>query len=120
MRAVTFLHHVAQIAAVKAGDVFVGFAQFELLDDVVANLFRSAGGEGRDSDNPGNSYAANSAADTPGRNSWPHSEMQWASSIAKKETGKRCEPFDRVRTGKTLRREIEQPVLALDGPAHNR
>ena len=39
---------VAQVRAAETGDVFVRIAQTELLDDVAANAFRGAGGEGCD------------------------------------------------------------------------
>ena len=45
---VAFPYDVAQIRAVEAGDVFVRLAQCELRDDVVPDLPRGAGGEGRD------------------------------------------------------------------------
>ena len=43
-----FFHHVTQVGAVKTGDVFIGYAEFELFDNVVADLLRGAGRERRD------------------------------------------------------------------------
>ena len=45
---VALFDHVTQIGAMKAGDVLIGIAQAELLDDVVADVARGAGGEGGD------------------------------------------------------------------------
>jgi len=42
---VTLANDVAQIGTAKAGDVFVRLAQAKLLDDVMANPLRGAGGE---------------------------------------------------------------------------
>ena len=55
-----------------------------------------------------------------GRNSWPHSEMQCASSIAKSEIGTRSEPFERVCARQALRRNIEQPILPFARLANHR
>src|SRR4029077_6140491 len=45
---VTLANDVSQIGAAKAGDVLVGIAQAELLDNVVADALGGAGGEGGD------------------------------------------------------------------------
>ena len=42
------MHHVAQILAMEAGDVEIGLAHLQLLQNVVPDLPRRAGGEGRD------------------------------------------------------------------------
>ena len=43
-----FAYDVAEIFAAETGDGFQRIAEFELLDDVVADLLRGAGGEGGD------------------------------------------------------------------------
>ena len=45
---VTLANDVSKIGAAKAGDMFVGIAKAELLDDVVADALRGAGGESGD------------------------------------------------------------------------
>jgi hypothetical protein len=45
---VTLLYDVAEIGAMEAGYIFVRLAQGELFDDVVPDLLRRTGGEGRD------------------------------------------------------------------------
>ena len=54
-----------------------------------------------------------------GRNSWPHSEMQCASSMAKNARGIALQPADRVLPRQPLGREIEQPVRALRRCTHH-
>ena len=42
------VHHVAQILAMETGDVEIGIAHLQLLQNVVPHLARRAGGERRD------------------------------------------------------------------------
>jgi len=87
--------------------------QAELLDDVAANAFCGAGGEGGDGAS-GKISRKRLSWRYSGRNSWPHSEMQWASSMAKKETGMRFSQSV-VLLRRSLRRQIEQLVFAGSG-----
>ena len=45
---IAFAHQVAEIGAVEAGNVFIGIAESELRQDVVANRTGGAGGKSRD------------------------------------------------------------------------
>ena len=74
-------------------------AEFELLDDVVADLLRH-GGEG------GDRRSGKSARSLPSSPGVPagivsHWEMQWASSMAKKETDISEPAFGTARFGET-------------------
>ena len=73
----------------KAGDIFVRIAKLELVENIVAHTPGGAGGESGDG-LIGEVLAQGAELAVLGAESWPHSEMQWASSMAKKARGTRC------------------------------
>ena len=105
-------HQVAQVRPVEARDVLVRLAQVELREDVVPHAPRGAGGEGGDGHGPENVSRSALSWRYSGRNSWPHSEMQCASSMAKKATGTARSQSMVSCARQALGRKIQQPVFA--------
>ena len=95
----------------KAGDVFVRFAQLKLVNDVVAHALRGAGGEcGDGTVGKMDSQAAQLAVFgaklvSPFRNA-----MRFVDG--EKRDRHALQPIERVRARQALRRKIQQAVLA--------
>ena len=105
---------VAEIGAAEAGDVFVGIAQAELLDDVAAHAFCGAGSEGGDGAVGKNLAQAAELAILRAEFMAPLGNAMGFVDGEKGE-GETLEPFHGAAEGDALRRQIEQLVLAGGG-----
>ena len=113
---VTLADDVSQIGAAKAGDVFVGVTEAELLDDIVADALSGAGGEG-DNGEVGKKFAE--AAKLAILGAEVVAPFGDAMGFVDGEEGNRhaAEPGGRAVEGDAFRRKIEKAVVALAGAA---
>src|SRR6266404_2112094 len=105
---------VAQVRAAETGDVFVRIAQTELLDDVAANAFRGAGGEGCDGAVGKNLAQATKLAVLRAEFMAPLGNAMGFVD-GEKGNGEALQPVHRVAKGDALRRQIEKLVFAGGG-----
>ena len=113
---VTLADDVSQIGAAKAGDVFVGITEAELLDDIVADALSRAGGEGDDGEVRKKFAEAAKLAVLGAEVVAPFGD---AMGFVDGEEGNRhaAEPGGRAVEGDAFGRKIEKAVVALAGAA---
>src|SRR5713101_3652166 len=105
---------VAEVRAPKTGDVLVRIAQTELLDDVAANVFGGAGGEGGDGAIRKNLAQATELAVLRTEFMAPLGNAMGLVD-GEKRNGEALQPVHGVAKGDALRRQIEQLVFAAGG-----
>src|SRR5688500_2155797 len=112
------LHDVTQIRAMKAGDVFVRFAQLKLFENVMPDTSRSASGESGDR-LIGKVLAQRAELPVFG----PEFVSPFGDAVrlvnCEKSQRNTAKPGDRILPGQALGREVEQTESALRcGPHH--